>query len=153
MNQEHLTQESMNALKNGLLSRDEAISALEHLGECEQCADALAESYGTHDLLPLSQGFRSAVFASLEKHRGTVAKNGGSKGAGQKRELFRYGFKVSIAACITLILFFSGTMDYGTNFNRFIHTDFPEVNLITENLRGFSDKLINFEFNKYLKEE
>lgn len=152
MNKEHLTPESMNALKNGLLSRNEAISALEHLGECEQCADALAESYGGYDLLPLSPGFRSAVFASLEKQRRTAVK-GSSNGAGQKRELFRYGFKVSVAACITLILFFSGTMNYGTSFNRFIHTDLSEANVITENLRGFSDKLIHFEFNKYLKEE
>lgn len=151
MNQKHLTPDRMKDLKNGRLSRDEMISALAHIGECEQCAGVLAESYSRFDLLELSPDFQPAVFEALKKQQSKAGKEKAK--AGGKRELFRYGCRVSVAACITLLLFFSGTMNYGINFSRFIHTDLSEANVITENLRGFSDKLIHFEPNKYLKEE
>ena len=48
---EHLTPNRMRALKDGTLSREEAIIVLEHIGECEQCADAFAENYSDQELL------------------------------------------------------------------------------------------------------
>lgn len=143
INKEHLTADRLEALKDGLLSETETISALGHIGECEQCADAFAQSYRGRQLLELPAGFKKAVFSALKRE-------GRSAGKG---ELYRYGFRVSIAACITLLLLFTGTVNYGINFGRSIHTDLPEVGLITENLRGFSDRLIQFEVNEYLKEE
>jgi len=134
---EHLTTDRMKALKEGMLAKDDTISALEHLGECEQCADAFAKSYSDQELLELSPEFKIAVFSAIEK---------------EKRELFRYGFKVSVAACITLFLLFSGTFNYSMNFSKNMYSDLSGVNTITENLRGFSDKLIDFEV-KNLKEE
>jgi len=133
----HLTPDRMKALKEGMLAKDDAISALEHLGECEQCADDFAKIYSDQELLELSPGFLIAVFYAIEK---------------EKRELFRYGFKVSIAACITLFLLFSGTFNFSMNFSKNIYSDLSGVNEITENLRGFSDRLIDFEV-KNLKEE
>ena len=135
---EHLTTEKIAALKGGALSRQETILTLEHIGECGQCADAFAGSYGKSELLELPQGFRSDIFSAIGR---------------EKRELFRYGFKVSIAACITLFLLFSGTFSYSMNVSKNIYPDFSGVNEITENLKGFSDKLIHFEITKDLKEE
>lgn len=149
MNKEHLTPDIMTALKIGRLTGAEAVSALEHIGECEQCADAFAGIYHEGELLELPPGFRSAVFSSVERERRTVPIVK-SEQNDKKRELFRYGFRVSIAACITLVLLFSGTINYGINLSRAIHPDLSRVNVITEDLRGFSDKLINF---KYQKEE
>ncbi len=152
INKEHLTPDRIKALKDGLLSRDEAIAALEHLGECEQCADAFAESYSSQELLGLPPGFKSAVFSAIRKEQRKFGKER-TETADRKRELFRYSFRVSIAACITLLLLFSGTVNYGINFSRTIDTNLSGVNVITENLRGFSDKLIDFKVTKYLKEE
>lgn len=137
ISKEHLTPDRIKALKEGMLAKDDAISALEHLGECEQCADAFAKSYSEQEFLELSPGFKTAVFSAIKK---------------EKRELFRYGFKVSIAACITLFLLFSGTFNFSMNFSKNMYSDLSGVNTITENLRGFSDKLIDFEV-KNLKEE
>ncbi|HYE68220.1 MAG TPA: hypothetical protein VEA58_06375 [Anaerovoracaceae bacterium] len=134
---EHLTQDIMKALKEGMLTKAETISALEHLGECEQCADEFAKIYSDQELLELSPGFKIAVFSAIKK---------------EKRELYRYGFKVSVAACITLFLLFSGTFNFSMNFSKNMYSDLSGVNTITENLRGFSDKLIDFEV-KNLKEE
>ncbi len=148
---EHLTPERMEALKEGMLAKDDAISALEHLGECEQCADAFAKIYSDQELLELSPGFKIAVFSAIEKEKRTIIKEKAKTDDG-KRELFRYGFKVSIAACITLFLLFSGTFNFSMNFSKNMYSDLSGVNVITENLRGFSDKLIDFEV-KNLKEE
>ncbi len=136
-------------LKSGRLSEAEAIVALEHIGECEQCADAFAGIYHETELLALSSGFRSAVFSAVEQEKRTIPAVK-SKRDDKRRELFRYGVRVSLAACITLVLLFSGTINYGINLSRSIHPDFSRVNVITEDLRGFSDKLVNF---KYQKEE
>jgi hypothetical protein len=149
MNMEHLTPDIMADLKSGRLSEAEAVAALEHIGECEQCADAFAGTYHETELLELPPGFRSAVFSAVEKEKRTIPVVK-SKRDDKRRELFSYGFRVSIAACITLVLLFSGTINYGINLSRSIHPDLSRVNVITEDLRGFSDKLVNF---KYQKEE
>lgn len=152
MTREHLTEEKMKALKDGMLSEADAISTLEHIGECEQCADAFGGCYREEELLELSPEFRSAVFLAIAEYNRnrTKAKPLAVEG---KRELFRYSFRVSIAACITLLLLFTGTMDYGIHFSRSINTELPEVNRITEKVRGLSAQLIDFEVGKFLKEE
>jgi hypothetical protein len=149
---EHLTPDRVRALKDGTLSREETIIALEHIGECDQCADAFAGNYSDQELLELSATFKSTVFSAIEREKRNITKEKAKAGNG-KRELLRYSFRVSVAACITLFLLFSGTMNYGINFSRSIHTDLSKVNVITEDLRGFSDKLIDFGVTKYLKEE
>ncbi|MDD3169363.1 MAG: hypothetical protein PHC91_07890 [Eubacteriales bacterium] len=152
MKQEHVTEERMKALKDGILSIEDTISALEHIGECDQCADAFGGCYCERELLELVPEFRSAVFSAISRERKNRIK-AKPMAADGKHELFRYSFRVSIAACITLLLLFTGTMNYGINFSRSVRTELPEVNVITESLRGFSDKLIDFEVTKYLKEE
>lgn len=152
IHQEHLSPDRLKAMKDGLLSEAEMVSALGHLGQCDRCADAFAECYGSRELLVLPPGFRQAVFSAVYRADKMEGKNKAITAAG-KRELYRYGFRVSVAACITLLLLFSGTMNYGINFSRSIRTDLPEVNVITESLRGFSDRLIQFEITDYLKEE
>lgn len=138
MEKGHLTPEQTAALRDGLMSGEEAVTALEHIGECMQCAAAFAESYQGRALLELPPDFKPALFSALR---------------GERRELFRYGFRVGIAASITLFLLFSGTVNYGFSFGRSIHTDLSEVNKITENVRGFSDKLVDFKLTRYIKEE
>lgn len=148
---EHLTPERIKDLKTGMLSREESIAALEHIGECGRCADAFAGSYDIRELLKLSPGFRPAILTAIEKEKQSVIK-AGAKASESRKELLRYGASVSVAACITLFLIFSGTIDYALNFSRSIDTDIPEVNLITENLNGLSNQLLNFEVIKYFKE-
>lgn len=145
INKEHLTPERIKALKTGRLSKDETLFALEHIGECEQCADALAESYRETELLELSPDFKAEVLLKTASVRKNAA---AEKIKNRKRELCFYSFKVSIAACIALLLLFSGTLNYGMNISKMINPDLSGMNVITEDLRGFSDKLINLEVIK-----
>lgn len=150
--QEHLTPEKISALKEGTLSKEEMITALDHIGECEQCADRFADSYHITELLELPHSFKTDIFASIDRERiSYTAKKKDNRN--RKRELYFYSFKVSVAACVTLALLFSGTFNYGMSFSRTIQANLPEVNSITENLKGFSDKLIDFEGTKNEKEE
>ena len=142
---DHLTETQMKDLKAGRLSKNEKLLALKHIGECEQCADSFAGSYGDLELLTLSPDFKTEIFFEIEKEKKGMIKE---KAAVWKRELCFYSFKVSIAACIALLLLFSGTLDYGMNMSRTMNPQLSGVNVITENLRGFSDKLIDFEVQK-----
>lgn len=152
INTEHLTPDKITALKEGSLSKAETISALEHIGECEQCADIFAESYNNTELLNLSSNFKDSVFSAIDKEKNnSVIKK--EKNRNRKREFCFYSVKVSIAACITLALLFSGTFNHGMNMSRTVQADLSGVNVITENLRGFSDRLIDFETTKNIKEE
>ena len=152
MKQEHLTPEKILALKEGSLSKEEMILELEHIGECEQCADQFAESYHKTELLELPASFKNSIFSSIDKERiSYTTKKKGNRN--RKRELYFYSFKVSIAACVTLALLFSGTFNYGMNFSKTIQANLSEVNVITENLKGFSDKLIDFQVTNNIKEE
>ena len=152
MEKGHLTPEQTAALRDGLMSGEEAVAALKHIGECMPCAAVFAESYQGRALLELPPDFKPALFSAL---RGEERETGmrPARPSDGRRELFRYGFRVGIAASITLILLFSGTVNYGFSLGRSIHTDLSEVNKITENVRGFSDKLVEFKLTRYIKEE
>lgn len=163
--QDHLTADRIIALKNGSLSGLEAAETLEHIGECGQCAEAFAECFAEDELLELPPGFVSSVLAAIEGEKRSVPGNMRSvAGDGArtevrgktrdrtKRELFGYSFRVGIAACITLFLLFSGTIDYGLGLSHSFHTDLTGVQVITENLRDLSNRLVDFEMTKYNKE-
>lgn len=152
---EHVRPEVMKALKAGTLSADEVISVLTHIGECMMCAEVLADSYQTEELLQLPLDFKKKIAARTERE-GTAIFNAKSaetrRNRNGMRELYAYSFKVGVAASIALVLLFSGTLDYGVAFGRSIHGDFTTVNKITENLRGFSERLIDFNVKTDFKE-
>lgn len=150
---EHLTQEWIEALKEGLLPKAEAVSTLEHIGECEACAELFAESYGRTELLSLSPDFKTSVFLAIEKERISISVREKTNRS-PRRELCTYGFKVSIAACAALLLLFSGTFNYSMDFSRStIRSNLSEVSTITESIKGFSDKLMDFSIMRTIKEE
>jgi hypothetical protein len=144
---EHLAPEQIDDLSAGRLASDEVIDMLAHIGECVQCADALAERYEENELLYLPPEFSRRVMKAIGSDR--ISHTGKKNGI---RELYAYSFRVGIAACIALMLLFSGTLNYGVFLGQSIHGDFAAVDRITENLRGFSDRLIDFKGKTDLKE-
>ncbi|MBR0597076.1 hypothetical protein [Sinanaerobacter chloroacetimidivorans] len=141
----HLTREEILKLKKGILPLEDKCNALAHISQCSHCADALAGNYESRDLLSAPPDFISESLTKIEQLPKSIA---GSRIRNRKRELYFYGFKVSVAACIALVLLFSGTFNYGITLlgeSRIAEADFSKVNIITENLRGFSDKLIHIQ--------
>ncbi|QOX63566.1 hypothetical protein FRZ06_09480 [Anoxybacterium hadale] len=145
---EHLAPERIDDLRAGRLASDEVIEMLTHIGECVHCAEALGERYKENELLRLPPEFSRKVMETLgiERVSHSIGKKNGIC------ELYAYSFRVGIAACIALMLLFSGTLNYGVSLGQSIHGDFKAVERITENLRGFSDRLIDFKGMTDLKE-
>lgn len=149
---EHLSQKEIQNLKSGKCSIKEKLIAMEHIGECELCADIFANNYEEKQLLNLSPDFAHSVLRAVEH----VKNNDNIRKIKGKRELCFYKFKVSLAASIALVLLFTGTFNYGLDVigkSKIANTDLSRVNTITENLRGFSDKLIQLEVNNDFKGE
>ena len=148
---EHLTQEQFDALKARTLSPEETVTALTHMAECTQCADAFADSYREEELLSLPNNFKTKILetVSMEAEKSNrnvfaVKTMRTQKKKSGKQELYAYSFRVCVAASIALMLLFSGTLNYGLSLGRSITNDFTATDRIAENLRGFSDRLIDF---------
>lgn len=148
---EHIKPGELKALKAGVLSPEEVIAVLEHMGGCERCADAYGDSYSNSELLYLSPDFTAEVFSVINKER--IRLKPKEKSRCWKKEFYFFSFKVGVAASIALVLLFSGTLNYGVHLGRTINPDLSGVNVITESLRGFSDKLIDLRLTTNLKEE
>jgi len=133
----HLTVISIQKFKDGCLSDEELASIAEHMENCEECAELIAESFDDSELLEVPSGFQEEV---KRKVAGKVKNN---------TQFFLYSFRVSIAVCFSLMLVFSNVLNFMAN-NR-IKTmqinapSFKMVNSINMELGNFTDKIINTE--------
>lgn len=135
MTQGHLSKEMIEKLKSGRLSKEEKLAALDHIGECDFCANAFSSSFEQEGLMFTAPDFSSEIMKKIGKPQG-------------KREFYLYSFKVGIAACIALLLLFSGGLRYGADGHELKKTalvDLSRVNSITEHLRGISDRFVDLD--------
>lgn len=129
----HLTADALEKLRRGDLSDDALLFALEHIGKCEQCAQALASGYDT--LAEVPAGFEEELQKKLNMKRQ------------KKREFAFYVLRVTIAASIALIITFSSAFNTLTE-NKLGTIKAPDdtiVNQISSNLRSFSKNIVNME--------
>ena len=69
----------------------------------------------------------------------------------KKREYRRYSCRVAVAACVALIMLFSGTFTMGMSAlsqSRVLNPDLSVVNRITQDLSNFSKEIIHWEARK-----
>lgn len=155
----HLSQETLRRLKMGILTPLEKIDALSHIGRCAVCAYSFSESYEQTELLELPPQFASGVEKKLSELRVTAAPFLLGKRAGEelenslgkrdlKKEYRRYSCRVAIAACVALLLLFSGTFNEGMNAitkSKVLNPDLSRVNQLTQSLSDFSKELVHRE--------
>jgi hypothetical protein len=143
---EHLSEETILRLKNGSLSEDRKLAALDHIGECDFCADAYAKCLEEDGVLMVSPDFSSEIVKKISRIKKVSNIDGKRKELG-KREFYFYSFKVGIAACIALLLLLTANIRYGSGFD--LHKteliNLSGVNTITESLRGISDKFVDLD--------
>ncbi|MFA5675081.1 MAG: hypothetical protein WDA65_00980 [Christensenellales bacterium] len=136
----HITQTMLHDFSNGVLNRYEMTAAMEHMAVCERCALAFAEAIETKQAVLVPAGFDEEV---LNK---TVRLNK------DKKELLHYSFRVALAACGALCLFFSGalnTLAKPRNAIEMIESpDFSMAENINTHLRHFSQQILNMEVFK-----
>lgn len=144
----HISRQNMEKLKNGNMTFDEKLEALVHLGECTLCAETFIDLYQDKDLLEIPPDFSAGVYREITR------KNVSQKT--RRNELYAYGFKVSIAACITFALMFSGTFGNSMNWvdKELSETQsWAEMTTIRENIKAISQRWIQGNVHEELKED
>lgn len=159
----HLTQEVLKALRCGTLTAAEKIEALAHIGECGECAERFAGSFEQSELLTLPPQFAEGVERKLSEVRITVTPfSMGKKKAevpvkrepvkrDSRKEYRRYSCRVAIAACLALLLLFSGSFTMGMNAlsnSRVLNPDLSRVNQLTQTLSDFSREFLHWEVKR-----
>lgn len=126
----HLT---VAAIKASML-KDEA---LEHICNCEKCAGAFADSFRVDELVDAPFGFQEEIMSKVRSKKET------------NNQFLFYSFRVAIAACISLIIVFSSTLNYVENtqigLSRINPPDLSIINSVNTGLGDFSQKIVSLE--------
>lgn len=131
----HLTEETLKALKFGILKDDELIPILEHISDCQKCAVAFADSFADNELAEAPLGFEEKVQIKIrDKKRSNV-------------QFSFYCVKVAVAASIALIMVFSNGLNSLANstINYVKPPDLSIASSVNEKLNSFSEKIIKLE--------
>lgn len=131
----HLTDTTLKALKFSTLKDEELIFILEHIGDCQKCAGAFADSFKEDELAEAPLGFQEKVQIKIK---------------GKKQSNIRFSFycvKVAVAASIALMLVFSNGLNFlaSTKTNYMKPLDLSIVNTVNAKLSIFSEKIIKLE--------
>lgn len=130
----HLSQFILESLKEGTLPEAELIQAVSHMADCASCANAYADSFNSDELAAVPLGFADEV-----KSRLSLKKQ-------NNRQFIAYSMKVAVAVCASLVIAFSGAINYITSANSIIAktkpTDLSFINTVNTNLQDFSQKLL-----------
>lgn len=133
----HLTERSINGLKEGYLNDNELILISEHICNCEFCAVQLGDSFNNNELTDVPSGFEQEIMFKIKNIKQS------------KTQFMFYSLRVAMAASIALIFVFSNGLNFVANTNMKTLNVNPinlsTINTINNNLNNFSQKIINME--------
>ena len=135
--QGHLTLTAIQLIKENSLEKDYLDIALEHICNCEGCAEVFANSFLENELVQAPEGFQEEIMSKVINMK---EKN---------NQFLFYSFRVAIAACISLIIVFSSTFNYVENtqigLSRINPPDLSIINSVNTGLSDFSQKIVSME--------
>lgn len=141
----HLSKWALTALKSGILSEVELLRAISHIADCESCANIYADSFSPDELTEVPPDFTDEVKRNLHSDKK------------QSEEFVFYSLKVITAVCLSLVIVFSGVLNYATTANSIAeYTKPPDLsfaNSINISLQNFSKKILKMEVLQYEKEK
>lgn len=133
----HVTRTAIRDFAAGSLKPEELDEVTEHIAGCESCTLALAEAAEAEQPVLVPAGFEEEILNRL------------SRLGGNRAELFRFAFRVALAACITLFFVFSSAMNTITSsrnpFEKIKAPGFSAVETINTHLRDFSQQILEME--------
>ena len=138
----HLTDITIEALKNGLLEDNKLILVSDHICNCENCASTFADSFNDNELAEAPLGFEEEIQGKIKNKKNSDL------------QFLFYSLRVSIAACIALVFVFSNTLNFAAN-TKVTQIESPNlsvVNSINADISKFSQKIIDMEVFKNEKE-
>ncbi|WP_435790938.1 hypothetical protein [Clostridium sp.] len=133
----HITKISLNMLKEGSLSEVELILISDHIASCEDCAEALANSFSDNELACAPSSFEEEVLSKIKIKKEKMT------------QFIFYSLRVAMAASIALVFVFSNQLNLIANTKisklNVNPISLSSVNTINESLNEFSQKIINME--------
>ena len=145
----HLNLEDLRLLKKEVLPIEENIKAMAHIGVCDLCAASFAACFDDKELVVVAPDFSGRVLKKISKSLEEPKKQKTKES--QKKELYFFTARVSLAMCLTLMLFFSGTFSNITRTfeaDKINRIDLSGMNAFSETIRTFSNKIIQVEVTK-----
>lgn len=131
----HLTQEQIQHLKQGNITNEKNIEYLEHISQCEYCANQYANSFLENDLIETPPDLRQNILDETvyKKSALETLQMLERKGHQKKKEFLCFTAKVVFAMCaVTVMLFSTGNMEpqsldtYVTETNKTAVRDFEQ---------------------------
>lgn len=133
----HLTPMALASLRQGRLEGAQQDAALLHLGRCEPCAAAYAGGFGERELCDPPAGFGE----TLARRR--------ARAAADRRAFVGYAFRVALAACVALVVTFSGAFGQWAAWQEKAGDvrapSFRTVDRLSAGLRDFSQTILDLE--------
>jgi hypothetical protein len=130
----HLSQFILESLKEGNLPEVELIQAVSHMADCESCANAYADSFNSSELSDVPLGFADEVKRKLSLKKQN------------NRQFVAYSMKVAVAVCASLVIVFSGAINFISSADSIITKTQPAnlsfINTVNTNLKDLSQKLL-----------
>lgn len=144
--QNHLTDQALRAMSDGILNEEDLLAAAEHLASCTKCALNLADILEKHGLEKVPAGFTEEVKIKISQ-----------KQTEKKIQFVFYSFRVAVAACAAIALVFLGAFRVPASLQSGAHrlkpADNGVVDTITSRLKNFSQQVVNLEAFYHEKEK
>lgn len=145
-NKRHLTEEIIKSFHNNNLTDNESISFLEHISQCDFCAEKFSNSFNSTNALRTPPDFKHSIIkkASIIKR---------AKALSPKFNLLKYSLRVCVSMAGAIIIIFSSNfmthrLDYNqSEYNTYETTDFdqkrPTTHTPDNNLKNNNTKVLD----------
>lgn len=98
----HINEKDLHAFKNDMMSPEERIAFLEHIGSCIYCSEIFADFMST-DLVEAPKDMKANILNEVSHEKLIKYK---IKETSRRMQLFIYSLKVGTAACLALLMLF-----------------------------------------------
>lgn len=139
----HTDDEKLKLLLSGSLSADEFAKVMEHIAECDECADRMACITLEMPTVAPPEGMYEEVLAAAAKEKSCEKRKG--------ENLLMYSIRVTAGICAALVMLFTGAFE---NVMKLSEIDMSKVTdrehsitrTIDESFGEFKQKVSEFKF-------
>lgn len=139
----HTDSEKLKLLLNGQLSAEESTRILEHIAECDECAERMALITLELPTVAPPEGLYEEVLSAAAKEK--------SREKRKSENLLMYSIRVTAGICAALVMLFTGAfesvMKLGEiDMSKVTDKEHSITRTIDEGFDGFKQKISEFKF-------
>ncbi len=139
----HTDDEKLKLLLSGLLSARESNEILEHIAECDECADRMACITLEMPTVAPPEGLYEEVLSAAAKEK--------SREKRKQDNLLMYSIRVTAGICAALVMLFTGTFENvmklgDIDMSKVTGREYSITRTIDEGFNSFKQKVSEFNF-------